>query len=55
MDEEPKILDLGKKLAQKNPSFVRDLVESHFISFEASFKEGKLIKCEISKKNYKEK
>ena len=49
-----KLEDLAKKLADKNPSFVRDIQESDYISLKAEFRQGKLIKCEIEKKNYKE-
>jgi hypothetical protein len=48
--------DLADKFAEKNPSLLRDLMESHFISFEClEVSQGKCVKCRIKEKNYQDK
>lgn len=47
--------ELAKKLVEKNPSLIRDLVESEYIKIELlEMRQGRVVKCEIIKKHYKE-
>lgn len=48
------IQELARKFAEKNPSLLRDIMESYFIRFtELEFSQGKLTKGKADK-NYKE-
>lgn len=52
--EENNIKDLAQKFAEKNPSLLRDIMESFFIRFEElEFSQGKQTKGKAIK-NYKE-
>jgi len=54
MGAEETIKDLAQKFAEKNPSLLRDIMESFWIRFEElEFSQGKMTKGKAVK-NYKE-
>jgi hypothetical protein len=54
MPEDNLIKDLALKFAEKNPSLLRDIMESHWIRFEElEFSQGRQTKGKAVK-NYKE-
>ncbi len=54
MPDNESLKDLAQRFAEKNPTLLRDMMESHFVRFtELEISQGKVVKCKCEK-NYKE-
>jgi hypothetical protein len=52
---EENIKELALKFAEKNPSLLREMMESYFVRFKVlEFSQGRMTKGEVEEKHYKE-